>query len=238
VTPAAGKALTLRFSGQPEVSLLSTVTPVQGVWWSNRGDSVDTTLDTPVLDLRGVQQATLRYQIWYDLEDELRLRVCGGIDGRGQTWYAQRTAHTTDADRTARIWGTVTRGRAARRHRRGKGAGLNEQVDLRRYVGKQHIGAVRAGDGRCVQPAGIADRARAGAGDRGLRGQHGGGVAGSGVGTDGDEEAEHWIVQAIVYRANRVSAVLRLPGGSDGQGSLTISGGREPGVAWSRPRRP
>jgi hypothetical protein len=39
----------------------------QMVWYSNRGDSSDSTL-TRAFDLRGLKAATLEYDLWYDIE--------------------------------------------------------------------------------------------------------------------------------------------------------------------------
>src|SRR5207237_9524744 len=56
------------FTGDASVALLPVAVDTNGVWWSNRGDSLDSRL-TRRVDLTGVDQATLNFSVWYDLEE-------------------------------------------------------------------------------------------------------------------------------------------------------------------------
>src|SRR6185312_3474534 len=64
----ASGAGTVTFQGDATAPLIDA--PLDGgAWWSNRGDSMDSKL-TRRLDLSGVTQATLQFQVWYDLESQ------------------------------------------------------------------------------------------------------------------------------------------------------------------------
>ena len=59
----------LRFRGDGSVPLLPTdAHSGDFCWWSNRGDSIHSTLRRTV-DLRGVQTATLEFRLWHDIEE-------------------------------------------------------------------------------------------------------------------------------------------------------------------------
>ncbi len=93
----AGK-LSIELRGVPRVRLLPT-DPRSGkwLWWSNRGDSVDTTL-TRTLDLTRVERATLTYWAWYDIEDGFDYAyVLASVDG-GKTWKPLRSTSSRDTD--------------------------------------------------------------------------------------------------------------------------------------------
>jgi hypothetical protein len=83
------------FVGDADVSLVgasdATASPV---WWSNRGDDVDTRL-TRRLDLRGVQHATARFRAWYDVEDQYDYVYLSGSTDGGATWKVLPSRGTT-----------------------------------------------------------------------------------------------------------------------------------------------
>ncbi|MDP2663802.1 MAG: immune inhibitor A, partial [Dehalococcoidia bacterium] len=78
--------LEVEFQGDPRVQLIPNQPHSgQAEWWSNRGDSMDSTL-TREFDLQGVQKASLRFWTWYDLEkpwDYVYVEV--SVDN-GKTW--------------------------------------------------------------------------------------------------------------------------------------------------------
>ncbi|MFN8377908.1 MAG: immune inhibitor A [Anaerolineae bacterium] len=64
-------------------------------WYSNRADQSDLSL-THAFDLRGIDSAELRFDLWYWLEEAWDFAyVMVSTDG-GQTWTPQTTSHTTD----------------------------------------------------------------------------------------------------------------------------------------------
>ena len=85
------------FEGQASNKLLPADVPAPGCWWSNSGDSITSTLEREV-DLTGVKQAALEYEVWYSIEEEwdyVYLQV--STDG-GQTWDILNTPYTSDAN--------------------------------------------------------------------------------------------------------------------------------------------
>lgn len=76
----------VRFNGEAS-SQLMPVEPLDGgkCWWSNRGDSISTTL-TREIDLTAAQRATLELRLWYDIEQDWDYGyVLVSTDG-GVTW--------------------------------------------------------------------------------------------------------------------------------------------------------
>lgn len=74
------------FAGESSVPL-AQVQPYSGsrMWWSNRGDGIDATL-TRELDLTGVEQATLQYQVWYDIERNWDYAYVEASQDGGASW--------------------------------------------------------------------------------------------------------------------------------------------------------
>jgi hypothetical protein len=79
-------ASTVDFAGDPTVAALGAPDPSgRGMWWSNRGDDLDSRL-TRRLDLRRVSAAIARFRVWYDVENQFDyVYVSGSVDG-GATW--------------------------------------------------------------------------------------------------------------------------------------------------------
>lgn len=121
--------LRLRFTGTTTVSLLS-VSPHSGryFWWSGRADESLTTL-TRAFDLSGVEQATLTYWTWYDLEpgyDYVTLEIS---DDGGEQWQALSTSSGSDADPHGNSPGWSYTGDS--------GGWVREEVDLTPWAGGQ-----------------------------------------------------------------------------------------------------
>ncbi len=90
--------LTVTISGA-ELTAVLPVDPPSGdsCWWGNRGDNIDATL-TRLVDLTGLDQATLRFWTWYDIEEAWdRAYVAASADG-GTSWTALAGDHTTASD--------------------------------------------------------------------------------------------------------------------------------------------
>src|SRR5581483_4031092 len=126
-------AATIRFRGVPTVQLIGA-DPHDGPyeWWSNRGDSIDSRL-TRSVDLRSVSKATLRFWIWYDVEQDFDYGYVEVSEDGGRTWQTLSTADTTDSNPNGQNYGngfTGTSGGA-------DATWVQETVDLSRYAGRQ-----------------------------------------------------------------------------------------------------
>ena len=118
----------IRFEGKADNQLLPTDVPLPGCWWSNSGDSITSTLAREV-DLTGVEEARLGYDVWFSIEEEwdyVYLQV--STDG-GQTWDILNTPHTSDANPIGVAFGPGYTG-SSREWR-------SESVDLSEYAGKK-----------------------------------------------------------------------------------------------------
>jgi hypothetical protein len=119
--------LRVRFSGVTTTPLLGlTAHSERTFWWSNRADESLTTL-TQAFDLSGVEQATLTYWTWYDIEEGYDyVTVEASADG-GASWQVLRTPSGTDANPHGNNPGWGYTGRSA--------GWTQEAVDLSPYAG-------------------------------------------------------------------------------------------------------
>ncbi|NIQ55871.1 MAG: hypothetical protein GWN71_21630, partial [Gammaproteobacteria bacterium] len=91
-------ALTVRFTGATATPLLDVLPPSgRHFWWSNRADESLTTL-TRAFDLSGVEQATLTYWAWYDIEPGYDYATVEVSTDGGERWQTLSTTAGTDAD--------------------------------------------------------------------------------------------------------------------------------------------
>jgi hypothetical protein len=94
---ASGQA-TLEFTGSQSALLLPT-TAFSGkyTWWSNRYDASMSTL-TREVDLREVDNATLHFSTWYNIEEDWDYAyVMVSLDG-GQTWELMRSTSSSESN--------------------------------------------------------------------------------------------------------------------------------------------
>jgi hypothetical protein len=118
----------LSFQGNTETPLLPVDPGPKGCWWSNSGDSINSTL-TRSLDLRGLSGVTLKYELWYSLEelwDYAYLEV--STDG-GQTWSIMDAPHTSEENPVGNSYGKGYTGES--------GGWIQESVDLDAYAGQE-----------------------------------------------------------------------------------------------------
>jgi hypothetical protein len=99
------------------------------MWWSNRGDSLDSRL-TRQLDLRSTSEATLRFRVWYDLEDQFDFVYLSVSRDGGRTWQIVSARHTVPDRATGNNYGVGWTGSSG-------GAWLDEEADLTPFAGSQ-----------------------------------------------------------------------------------------------------
>lgn len=123
-----GRPLRFRFEGAAQNSLLPTEVAGGGCWWSNSGDSITSSLTRP-LDLRGLTQATLTYQVWYSIEAEWDYGYLQVSEDGGRHWDILEAPHTSAANPIGAAFGPGYTGKS-------KGW-LEERVDLSGYAGQE-----------------------------------------------------------------------------------------------------
>jgi immune inhibitor A len=117
------------FSGDAAVPLIPASIDASGAWWSNRGDSLDSRL-TRELDLTGVDQATLQFSVWYDLEDQFDFVYLSASADNGKTWHVLHGQHTQVDHQAGNNYGEGWTGSTG-------SDWLDEQVDLSAFAGSR-----------------------------------------------------------------------------------------------------
>ncbi|MEX2599184.1 MAG: hypothetical protein WD533_05955, partial [Dehalococcoidia bacterium] len=121
--------LTVEFDGRSATALLPVV-PYSGehCWWSNRGDSINSTL-TRSFDLTGVSEATLNFWAWHHIEDGWDHGYVSVSTDNGSTWTALEGQHTATNDPMRVTYGPSYTGRTDR--------WVPEEIDLSPYAGNE-----------------------------------------------------------------------------------------------------
>jgi immune inhibitor A len=117
-----------------EVALTVPLIPAEdtrgGIFWSLRGDSLDTRL-TRRFDLSGVERATLRYRVWHDLEPDYD--VCYALGSSdGASWLPLVGRWMIDHDHLGSLLGPGYSGRSG-----DSPLWLEDEVDLSPFTGGQ-----------------------------------------------------------------------------------------------------
>lgn len=130
-----GRDLTIEFRGRTTLPLLPAEdSSGQAVWWSNRGDHIDTTL-TRTFDLRDVQSATLEFEMWANIEESWDFAyVEVSVDG-SETWTVLEGLHTSEANPVGQSFGPGYTGRSGGGR---EAVWVEERIDLSAYAG-QHV---------------------------------------------------------------------------------------------------
>ena len=82
------------FKGAIEAPLIPTQAHSgQSFWWSNRGDDADMTL-TRAFDLSSLEEATLQFWTWYDIQETLDFAYVEVSNDGGKTWDILGGKHT------------------------------------------------------------------------------------------------------------------------------------------------
>ncbi len=117
----------LRFRGSAQVRQVEAeCVSDDGCLWSGRGDSINTKA-TREFDLTGLEDATLEYMVWYDIEDGWDYGYVEVSGDGGRTWTILEGQHTSDDDVSGNAYGPGYTGRS----REWK----QESIDLTPFVG-------------------------------------------------------------------------------------------------------
>lgn len=118
----------VRFQGQKETPILPSTPGTERCWWSNRGDSISSTL-TRRIDLSGVDSATLEFRIWFDVEDQWDYGYIQVSSDEGNTWDILRAPATTPRNPVGNSFGPGYTGNSD--------GWLPQRVDLNSYTGRE-----------------------------------------------------------------------------------------------------
>ena len=95
-------------------------------WWSGRGDGIDTML-TRELDLTGLDEATLEFMVWYEIEEGWDYAYVEASDDDGRTWHILEGQHTTTDNPSGNAYGPGYTGLSDE--------WLQESIDLTPFAG-------------------------------------------------------------------------------------------------------
>jgi hypothetical protein len=128
--------LQLTFDGETTAQLMPA-TPASGryAWWSNRGDEATSTL-TREFDLRGVAQATLTFDTWFEIEPNYDYGFVSVSVDEGQTWEPLAGRTTTNDDPQGQNFGNGITGVSGGGANDARGEWVAEQFDLSAYTGR------------------------------------------------------------------------------------------------------
>jgi immune inhibitor A len=132
VTSSSSSQMTIDFVGEAATSLL-TAAPHSGetCWWSNHGDSIDSTL-TRSVDLRSIAEgdpATLKYWVNYDIEQFWDYAYTMISPDDGDSWVILDTARGHSLNPNGNSYGAGITGRSL--------GWVQDSVDLSDYAGQE-----------------------------------------------------------------------------------------------------
>ena len=116
----------VRFEGPKNNALIPLSLEGGRCWWSNRGDSISTTLTRP-LDLSAVDMATLSFRVWLDVEEDWDYGYVEVSADGGSTWDIIEAPGTSPANPVGNSFGPGYTGISD--------GWLLEEVDLSPYAG-------------------------------------------------------------------------------------------------------
>ena len=126
--------LTFRFTGSTQIGLMNTAAySGRYVWWSNRGDDSDMYL-TRAFDLSGVNDATLEFWTWYDLEEDWDYAYVEISADGGETWEILTTPSGTPTNPNGNSFGWAYTGRSGNEE---TPEWIQERVDISPYTGQE-----------------------------------------------------------------------------------------------------
>ncbi|MBI4200124.1 MAG: immune inhibitor A [Chloroflexi bacterium] len=120
---------TVTFQGQAWTPLFPDPTPDGGrCWWSNRGDSIDSTL-TAKFSLPAREGIVLSYSLWYDVEEGWDYAYVEASTDGGATWDILAGELSSPVDPVGNAFGPGYTGESR--------GWRQDQVDLTRYAGRE-----------------------------------------------------------------------------------------------------
>jgi hypothetical protein len=130
VTSSGSGKMTVEFSGEPNTSLLNS-SPHSGdtCWWSNHGDSIDSTL-TRELDLTAVDSAALKYWVDYEIEEFWDYGYVMVSNDDSASWDILNSDRAIDFNPNGNAYGAGLTGTSL--------GWVQDSVDLSAYAG-QHV---------------------------------------------------------------------------------------------------
>ena len=129
VSSSESEQITIEFKGEPETNLL-THPPRSGktCWWSNQGDSINSTL-TKRVDLSDVDAATLSYWVDYDIEDSWDYGYTMVSTDKGATWDILPTERSSNLNPNGNSYGPGLTGNSM--------GWVQDSVDISSYAGQE-----------------------------------------------------------------------------------------------------
>ncbi|GAB4560015.1 MAG: immune inhibitor A [Anaerolineae bacterium] len=213
----------VRFEGAAETRLANTKAHSgRYMWWANRADDSDARL-TREFDLTGVDRATLKMWMWYDIEENYDyLYVTVSTDG-GKKWTTLPGQFTTDENPTGNSLGHGYTGKS------GDGDAptwVEERIDLTPYAGKKILIRFEYVTDDAVNYPGffLDDVSIPEIGyESDFESDDGGWISEGWIRTD-NVLPQRWLVQIVEADSREGIVVRRLDVGADGRGQAVISG--------------
>ena len=99
-----------------------------GCWWSNSGDSIDSTISRR-LDLRDAAAANLQYEVWFNIEEGWDYGYFQVSTDSGNSWTVIETANTVSEDPIGNAYGPGYTGDS--------GGWIEESLSLDAFLGRE-----------------------------------------------------------------------------------------------------
>jgi hypothetical protein len=216
------ETMTIAFTGNTQTRLAATdAYSGYWAWWGNRVDDSDTRLTLPI-DLTGLDKATLRYRLWYDIEELWDYAYIEVSTDGGQTWKILETGRTTTENPQGNAYGPGYSGKSEQP----EAAWVLEEVDLSAFAGQPiQIRFEYVTDAAVTMPgmfiddveipeAGYFNDFENGPGD----------WVSEGWLLTNNILNQRWLVQAITTTSAGEIAVVVMEVGPDGRGQLRLEG--------------
>ena len=210
-TTSQGGSIT--FDGDTEVRQVGVDCAVAPTcWWSGRGDGIDSKL-TGELDLTGLDNATLQFKVWYEIEDGWDYGYVQASDDGGKTWHILEGLQTTTKNPSGNGYGPGYTG-ASRGWKQ-------ESIDLSQFAGGRVLirfeyvtdDAVYL-DGMLIDDITVPE----------LDSRVGSGWNAQGFGLAGPKLAQTFVVQVVRTTPDGRFTVSRIPLDGGNSGSFELNG--------------
>ncbi len=224
-----GSDVTIAFSGTNTVKVIGNQPPGGSYeWWSNREDSMDSTL-THNFDFSNVSgPISLKYNAWYDIETGFDYAYVDASSDGGATWQTLTATHTSNYNPYGNSYGNgytgISGSNAGNSSNATTAQWLNESVDLSIYAGKQiKLRFEMITDGAYnAQGLAINNISIPAIGYSNDAAQGDGGWQAAGWLRIDNLMPQRYYVQVVEMMADSSYKVVDMPIGADGKGSLTI----------------